>query len=59
MTIMNHNYEKLQDSYLFYQIAKKVDAYQAAYPDKKLYRMGIGDVSLPLCDEVIHAYMKP
>ena len=55
MTIMNHNYEKLQDSYLFYQIAKKVDAYQAANPDKKLYRMGIGDVSLPLCDEVIHA----
>ncbi len=55
MLTPNINYAKLQDSYLFYHIAQKVKAYTASHPEKKLYRMGIGDVSLPLCDAVIHA----
>ena len=54
MLIPNKNYANLKDSYLFYNIAQKVKAYGAENPDKKLYRMGIGDVSLPLCDAVIH-----
>ncbi len=48
-------YADLKDSYLFYNIAQKTKAYLAAHPDKHLYRMGIGDVSLPLCDAVIKA----
>ena len=49
------NYANLKDSYLFYGIAQKTKAYQKANPDKHLYRMGIGDVSLPLAPTVIEA----
>ena len=51
----NTNYANLKDSYLFYNIAQKTKAYLEANPDKHLYRLGIGDVSLPLCDAVINA----
>ena len=54
----NMNYAELKDSYLFYNISQKVKAYQEAHPDAHLYRMGIGDVSLPLCDAVIDALHK-
>lgn len=53
MLIPNMNYSHLKDSYLFYNIAQKVKAYLAEHPDKHIYRLGIGDVSLPLCDAVI------
>lgn len=53
--IPNTNYGNLKDSYLFYHIAQKTKAYLEAHPDTHLYRMGIGDVSLPLCDAVIKA----
>ena len=49
------NYGNLKDSYLFYNIAQKTKKYLEDNPDKRLYRMGIGDVSLPLCDAVIKA----
>ena len=55
MTTPNMNYANLKDSYLFFNIAQKTKAYLEANPDKKLYRMGIGDISLPLCDAVIKA----
>ena len=51
----NTNYANLKDSYLFYNIAQKTKSYLEANPDNHLYRMGIGDVSLPLCDAVINA----
>lgn len=51
----NMNYSKLKDSYLFYNIAQKTRAYTEQHPGVKLLRMGIGDVSLPLCDAVIRA----
>ena len=51
----NMHYADLKDSYLFYHIAQKTAAYTKAHPDAHLYRMGIGDVSLPLCDAVIQA----
>ena len=41
---VNENYLKLPGSYLFSTIAKKVAAYQKENPDKKLIRLGIGDV---------------
>ena len=53
--IPNMNYSKLKDSYLFYNIAQKTKAYLAEHPGTHLYRMGIGDVSLPLCRTVIDA----
>ena len=55
MITPNMHYADLKDSYLFYNIAQKTKAYLQANPDKRLYRMGIGDVSLPLCDAVIKA----
>lgn len=55
MLTPNRHYAALKDSYLFYHIAQKVNAYRVAHPDSKLYRMGIGDVSLPLAPVVIDA----
>ena len=52
---INDNYLKLPGSYLFSTIAKKVNAYSEANPDKKLIRLGIGDVTLPLAPAVIQA----
>ncbi|MBO5783113.1 MAG: LL-diaminopimelate aminotransferase [Clostridia bacterium] len=52
---LNTNYLNLAESYLFSTIAKKVNAYQAANPDKQVLRLGIGDVTLPLAPVVIEA----
>ena len=51
----NMNYRNLKDSYLFFRISRKVAEYRAAHPDQPLYRLGIGDVSRPLCGAVIRA----
>ena len=51
----NRNYKKLESSYLFYDIEQRVKAYSAEHPDEKLLRLGVGDVTLPLCDAVIKA----
>ena len=56
--IPNINYSNLKDSYLFYNIAQKTKEYLSEHPNTHLYRMGIGDVSLPLCDTVIQALHK-
>ena len=56
--IPNTNYSNLKDSYLFYNIAQKTKEYLSEHPNTHLYRMGIGDVSLPLCDTVIQALHK-
>lgn len=55
MITPNMHYRDLKDSYLFFNIAKKTKAYLEEHPGTHLYRMGIGDVSLPLCDAVIKA----
>ena len=55
MITPNTHYADLKESYLFYNIAQKTKAYLEEHPEKHLYRMGIGDVSLPLCDAVITA----
>lgn len=52
---INTNYQKVQDSYLFSTIAKKVNEFSEVHPDKKLIRLGIGDVTKPLCPAVISA----
>ncbi len=55
MLTPNLSYANLKESYLFYHIAQKTRAYLAEHPDTHLYRMGIGDVSLPLVPAVIRA----
>ena len=52
---VNEDYLKLPGSYLFSNIAKKVNAFAEANPDKKIIRLGIGDVTQPLCPAVIEA----
>ena len=51
----NVNYAKLKESYLFAGIAEKIKSYTMNNPQKKVLRLGIGDVSLPLCPAVINA----
>ncbi|MGN0675111.1 MAG: LL-diaminopimelate aminotransferase [Oscillospiraceae bacterium] len=58
MAFINENFLKLKENYLFIDIAKRLKAYQAANPDKKLIRMGIGDVTLPLAPVVVDAMKK-
>ncbi|HIU64428.1 MAG TPA: LL-diaminopimelate aminotransferase [Candidatus Avacidaminococcus intestinavium] len=58
MALMNENYCNLKESYLFSQIAAKVTTFTAEHPDKKVIRMGIGDVTLPLAPAVIKAMQK-
>jgi LL-diaminopimelate aminotransferase len=58
MIRINENYLKLKASYLFADIAKRVNAYVAAHPDKPVIRLGIGDVTEPLppvCVAALHA----
>lgn len=58
MAFMNENYCNLKESFLFADIAHKVNAYAAAHPDKKVIRLGIGDVTLPLAPAVVEAMTK-
>ena len=55
MVKVNDNYLKLPGSYLFSAIAKKVNAYTAANPEKKIIRLGIGDVTQPIAPALIQA----
>ncbi|MCR5784866.1 MAG: LL-diaminopimelate aminotransferase [Eubacterium sp.] len=55
MPRLNENYLNIKESYLFAEIANRVNAYSKANPDKKVIRLGIGDVTLPLTEDVIAA----
>lgn len=52
---INDNYLKLPGSYLFSTVGRKVSEYSKANPDKKIIRLGIGDVTLPLVPAVVSA----
>lgn len=58
MAFVNQNYCNLKESYLFSQIAHKVAEFTASHPEKKIIKMGIGDVTLPLAPAVIEAMQK-
>lgn len=58
MAHINEEFLKLQKNYLFADIAKKVNAYKTAHPDKKVISLGIGDVTQPLAPAVIEAMHK-
>ncbi|MBR1749818.1 MAG: LL-diaminopimelate aminotransferase [Ruminococcus sp.] len=58
MLQINENYLKLEKNYLFINIAKKVNAYKEAHPEADIIRMGIGDVTLPICKAAVDAMKK-
>lgn len=58
MLTANENYKHVKQSYLFAEIGRRVNAYAESHPDKKVIRMGIGDVTLPLCEAVVSAMHK-
>lgn len=58
MATVNENYFNLQGSFLFANIARKVEEFQKAHPDADIIRLGIGDVTLPLVPAVINALHK-
>ena len=58
MALINEHFLKLQNNYLFSDIAKKVNSFKVTHPKKKIIRMGIGDVTQPLAPAVIEAMHK-
>ena len=58
MININENFLNLQDSYLFSTVAKKVEEFQKNNPDKKVIKLGIGDVTKPIVPAVIEAMHK-
>ena len=58
MSYINENFLELQDSYLFSTIAKKVAKYTEEHPDKKIIKLGIGDVTKPIVPACIEAMKK-
>ena len=54
----NEDYLKLPGSYLFSTVARKVNEYSKAHPEASIIRLGIGDVTQPLCPAVIEALHK-
>ena len=58
MRCVNENFLELQESYLFSTVAKKVKEYSEKNPDKRIIRLGIGDVTRPIVPAVIEAMHK-
>ena len=55
---INENYLNLKESYLFATVNRKAREFQASHPDKKVIKLGIGDVTIPLCTAVTEAMHK-
>lgn len=53
--VPNSNYRQLEESYLFSEIARRVSVYAGKHPEREIIRMGIGDVTRPLCGAVVEA----
>ena len=58
MITINENFLKLQDNYLFAKITEKVKEYQQKYPEKKIIKLGIGDITRPIPKKVAEAMKK-
>ena len=50
--MINQHYTELANNYLFSEIARRISAYTAENPQNHIIRMGIGDVTQPLCPAV-------
>lgn len=55
MIKVNDNFCKLPAAYLFSEVARRIDAYRKAHPDVDIIRMGIGDVTCPICQAAVDA----
>ncbi len=55
MILINENFLTLQKSYLFVEIQKRVREFEHAHPERKIIKMGIGDVTLPLPEVCVEA----
>ena len=55
---VNKNFDNLVPNYLFADIAKRVNEYCKANPDKKVIKLGIGDVTLPIPQIAVDAMKK-
>lgn len=55
---INSNFDNLVPNYLFAEIAKRTNAYIEKHPEKKVIKLGIGDVTLPLAPVVVDALKK-
>ncbi len=55
---VNDNFTKLPASYLFSQVAAKISAFMAENPGVEVIRMGIGDVTRPICQAAVDAMHK-
>ena len=55
MLHVNENYARIKPTYLFAEIAHRVSAHMEANPGAKVIRLGIGDVTEPLCPAVVEA----
>ena len=55
MLKINEHYSGLKESYLFTEIGHRVARFTAEHPERSVIRMGIGDVTLPLCPAVTQA----
>lgn len=55
MIRVNENFGYLPEAYLFSEIARRVNAFRDEHPDADIIRMGIGDVTRPLCEAAISA----
>ena len=55
MIKINDNFTKLNESYLFSEVAKRIRNYEDTHPEADIIRMGIGDVTLPICKAAIEA----
>jgi LL-diaminopimelate aminotransferase len=58
MIKINENYLKLQASYLFSEIARRVNAHQKAHPNQEIIKLGIGDVTRALPRACIDAFHR-
>lgn len=54
MIRVNESYLKLQGSYLFSEIASRIKKYSQENPMKKIIKLGIGDVTKPLCPSIVN-----
>lgn len=58
MATINHCFLNLKESYLFSDIAKRVEAFKNAHPEKEIIRLGIGDVTRPIVPAIVEGLKK-
>ncbi len=58
MIRINENYTKLVSTYLFSEVAHRVESFQKSHPERPIVRLGIGDVTLPLTPAIVAAFRE-